>query len=137
MVSHLRNGGRLEKAGGPDLEMHGVVYVGENVCGQKRVSAQREEVIMDTDLFDLQDLCPESGKHFLEGRPWRDEGLRFGDAASEPELRRQAYTLHFARRALWELVDDEHLARSEEHTSELQSQFHLVCRLLLEKKNTQ
>src|SRR5438309_8598708 len=27
-------------------------------------------------------------------------------------------------------------ARSEEHTFELQSQFHLVCRLLLEKKNT-
>src|SRR5438309_8994327 len=26
--------------------------------------------------------------------------------------------------------------RSEEHTSELQSQFHLVCRLLLEKKNS-
>src|SRR5687768_18069401 len=29
---------------------------------------------------------------------------------------------------LWEL-------RSEEHTSELQSRLHLVCRLLLEKKN--
>src|SRR5689334_23781536 len=28
------------------------------------------------------------------------------------------------------------LGRSEEHTSELQSQFHLVCRLLLEKKNS-
>src|SRR6267143_2090846 len=27
------------------------------------------------------------------------------------------------------------LTRSEEHTSELQSQFHLVCRLLLDKKN--
>src|SRR5438309_9252576 len=26
------------------------------------------------------------------------------------------------------------VGRSEEHTSELQSQFHLVCRLLLEKK---
>src|SRR5438309_9641476 len=26
--------------------------------------------------------------------------------------------------------------KSEEHTSELQSQFHLVCRLLLEKKTT-
>src|SRR5438309_8506382 len=26
------------------------------------------------------------------------------------------------------------IERSEEHTSELQSQFHLVCRLLLEKK---
>src|SRR5438309_7662162 len=30
-------------------------------------------------------------------------------------------------------INDEAL-RSEEHTSELQSQFHLVCRLLLEKK---
>src|SRR5437868_8713102 len=28
------------------------------------------------------------------------------------------------------------LARSEEHTSELQSRFDLVCRLLLEKKKT-
>src|SRR5688572_31203528 len=28
-----------------------------------------------------------------------------------------------------------HMARSEEHTSELQSQSNLVCRLLLEKKN--
>src|SRR5438067_8372218 len=33
-----------------------------------------------------------------------------------------------ARRAL-------HRSRSEEHTSELQSRFDLVCRLLLEKKN--
>src|SRR2546422_6574140 len=40
--------------------------------------------------------------------------------------------------------DTEHLARlflevgvrSEEHTSELQSRLHLVCRLLLEKKKT-
>src|SRR5947199_7736024 len=32
------------------------------------------------------------------------------------------------------LVDANH--RSEEHTSELQSLRHLVCRLLLEKKNT-
>src|SRR5689334_24524670 len=32
---------------------------------------------------------------------------------------------------LWTLAIAE---RSEEHTSELQSQFHLVCRLLLEKK---
>src|SRR2546422_9531237 len=29
-----------------------------------------------------------------------------------------------------------HEYRSEEHTSELQSRLHLVCRLLLEKKNT-
>src|SRR5207237_10038256 len=30
-----------------------------------------------------------------------------------------------------------HAARSEEHTSELQSHLNLVCRLLLEKKNKQ
>src|SRR2546429_4314299 len=29
-----------------------------------------------------------------------------------------------------------HFERSEEHTSELQSRLHLVCRLLLEKKKT-
>src|SRR2546429_2539011 len=32
-------------------------------------------------------------------------------------------------------VGDPTLQRSEEHTSELQSRLHLVCRLLLEKKN--
>src|SRR2546422_4646604 len=31
--------------------------------------------------------------------------------------------------------DAEYSERSEEHTSELQSRLHLVCRLLLEKKN--
>src|SRR2546427_1382072 len=36
---------------------------------------------------------------------------------------------------LIELLDDAEVARSEEHTSELQSQSNLVCRLLLEKKN--
>src|SRR5690625_5515858 len=33
-------------------------------------------------------------------------------------------------------VDSRHRLRSEEHTSELQSRGHLVCRLLLEKKKT-
>src|SRR2546427_2354362 len=34
------------------------------------------------------------------------------------------------------LLPDQVLGRSEEHTSELQSQSNLVCRLLLEKKKT-
>src|SRR5438876_6977466 len=36
------------------------------------------------------------------------------------------------------VTDEQHAgkARSEEHTSELQSPVHLVCRLLLEKKKT-
>src|SRR5690348_17892787 len=35
------------------------------------------------------------------------------------------------------LIATKRPARSEEHTSELQSPVHLVCRLLLEKKNNQ
>src|SRR2546429_5155352 len=38
----------------------------------------------------------------------------------------------FGRHKALDLIGD--LARSEEHTSELQSRLHLVCRLLLEKK---
>src|SRR3712207_7760234 len=36
----------------------------------------------------------------------------------------------------WPLFDAALLFRSEEHTSELQSRQYLVCRLLLEKKNS-
>src|SRR5690625_6146890 len=35
----------------------------------------------------------------------------------------------------WHCAPSPETARSEEHTSELQSRGHLVCRLLLEKKN--
>src|SRR5690625_6112985 len=35
----------------------------------------------------------------------------------------------------WDYDAEQSLPRSEEHTSELQSRGHLVCRLLLEKKN--
>src|SRR2546422_2279294 len=38
------------------------------------------------------------------------------------------------RRRRWVFGLLQHLRRSEEHTSELQSRLHLVCRLLLEKK---
>src|SRR5258708_24938776 len=44
-------------------------------------------------------------------------------------IHRQVVPLHPDRWAAW--------IRSEEHTSELQSPDHLVCRLLLEKKKTQ
>src|SRR3712207_6961227 len=43
----------------------------------------------------------------------------------------------YNRRALLGTVVDALLARSEEHTSELQSRQYLVCRLLLEKKKKQ
>src|SRR2546429_1319926 len=54
----------------------------------------------------------------------------------------QALPITFGyKAAIWLAMFDRHaqrlqeLRRSEEHTSELQSRLHLVCRLLLEKKN--
>src|SRR6266568_5209761 len=51
--------------------------------------------------------------------------------SSEPSLRRR-WRIPSLRRGPW--LPAGRVRRSEEHTSELQSQFHLVCRLLLEKK---
>src|SRR5258708_31099853 len=44
---------------------------------------------------------------------------------------------NIARPTLTAYLPDPSVARSEEHTSELQSPDHLVCRLLLEKKKKQ
>src|SRR5438309_3420287 len=63
-------------------------------------------------------------------------------ASHQPEGYFDDYTRGFEGMDVGELVElyveDRAKAgdreRSEEHTSELQSQFHLVCRLLLEKK---
>src|SRR5699024_11897874 len=41
---------------------------------------------------------------------------------------------HTKNKEVIELKANEYIVRSEEHTSELQSRFDLVCRLLLEKK---
>src|SRR5438309_9293294 len=54
-----------------------------------------------------------------------EAGGRVGGGGSRVDARVQG-----ARSAASDRVEQ----RSEEHTSELQSQFHLVCRLLLEKK---
>src|SRR5205814_8906440 len=71
--------------------------------------------------------------------------LRVGDAH---DLERIAHALEVFRQTPGRptcIILDSHIGygaptkqdRSEEHTSELQSLRHLVCRLLLEKKNTQ
>src|SRR5437868_3408704 len=82
MASHLRNGRRLEKAGDVDLKMRDIVQAGENMRDRERVAAQFEEIIMDTDPFEFENLCPAAGQHFLKGRSWRDESLRHVDSAS-------------------------------------------------------
>ena len=80
----------------------------------RRISAQCEEIIVNTDLLDLQDLCPVLGQRLLERRPWRDGGPRQAGAGRETQFSRQADTLHFAGRAFWDFPDDEHLARDLE-----------------------
>src|SRR5205814_3454774 len=55
----------------------------------------------------------------------RHRGQRLKFSASLPDAVRASSVVREAK----------YLARSEEHTSELQSLRHLVCRLLLEKKN--
>src|SRR2546430_8540023 len=54
-----------------------------------------------------------------------------------PDGSRRLGAVHFSPSTRLEAEDglpDRHFSRSEEHTSELQSQSNLVCRLLLEKK---
>src|SRR2546429_2880976 len=62
---------------------------------------------------------------FRSGRPYRHP-------AREPEARHHCADIgHRVDDAVAVVVERD---RSEEHTSELQSRLHLVCRLLLEKK---
>src|SRR3989449_7609758 len=56
--------------------------------------------------------------------------IRLDEAAGR--ILREVSPVVGARRATLLVLDE----RSEEHTSELQSRLHLVCRLLLEKKKT-
>src|SRR5687768_18252506 len=60
----------------------------------------------------------------VHARPLRLSRVREHDGAAPPLRARRSLRSRFRF----------HL-RSEEHTSELQSRLHLVCRLLLEKKN--
>src|SRR5690348_13433990 len=82
-------------------------------------------------------------------KPWRQKGTgrarqgsirsphwRGGGVAHGPKPRdyRQRTPKKMIRLALRSALSDRAAERSEEHTSELQSPVHLVCRLLLEKK---
>src|SRR5256886_13057284 len=65
--------------------------------------------------------------------PASDERLGILDAVAERPLRHAQIARHL-RMTVSETTRHLNRLRSEEHTSELQSQSNLVCRLLLEKK---
>src|SRR5262245_63753798 len=62
-------------------------------------------------------------------------GVHFVKRRSAASSVRSSSPSTVAARAFLAAVSMRAIARSEEHTSELQSLRHLVCRLLLEKKN--
>src|SRR5947199_395870 len=78
----------------------------------------------------------------VEGRGGRGARRRDARGAGGGRVRSRRPSAHgdaTSRRPHVRGIPDErqHPVRSEEHTSELQSLRHLVCRLLLEKKNRQ
>src|SRR2546422_8354121 len=60
----------------------------------------------------------------------------FRSRAVAPATTREVWVQVGAFRTIEAAAQPLHQLRSEEHTSELQSRLHLVCRLLLEKKKT-
>src|SRR2546422_6652910 len=71
-------------------------------------------------------------RRFLRHTSWATPLLALADAfAVEPEWVKVRTVRASSGKSTHRLV------RSEEHTSELQSRLHLVCRLLLEKKKKQ
>src|SRR2546429_5974297 len=60
--------------------------------------------------------------------------LIFAETLDDPvvSVSLQFNEVQIAQKGEW--LEQPHLQRSEEHTSELQSRLHLACRLLLEKK---
>ena len=112
MERHLGDGRRFEHAGDIDLHMHLVVNAGKNLRGQKRIPAQREKIIVDTDPFARKDIGPDSGQLVFKRRARSNKRLKCDNAVLEPQLRRQPHTLHFAGGPFRQFFDDEHLARN-------------------------
>src|SRR5437868_9496867 len=81
-------------------------------------------------------LGPDAGIQRIRGRRFSKAPSR-GEMIVGAELSSESCRVEQIVVPSWEIPQTSgvHGARSEEHTSELQSRFELVCRLLLEKKN--
>src|SRR5207249_10465553 len=101
-------------------------------------------------MSSLYDLCPSSDIHSFPTRRSSDlrptpfssgkkvtVTVKFAAQLVAPEMARAAPRISLGNISPnnTHITGPHDTARSEEHTSELQSRFDLVCRLLLEKKN--
>src|SRR5687768_18129658 len=67
----------------------------------------------------------------LRAEEWELDGITL----ASPTMMWEDFGTCFVPTIIMSRVCSQIFGRSEEHTSELQSRLHLVCRLLLEKKN--
>src|SRR5256884_2295775 len=81
-----------------------------------------------TTLFRSRKLCE------LQLIGMDSNAIGFGNLSTREDATRNFYITGSATGGKSELTSADCVRRSEEHTSELQSRLHLVCRLLLEKK---
>src|SRR5690554_5893924 len=114
----------------------------------RKADSETEQGILPTDelfkaMLEYNDRMIQAGV-FLFGNGLRptSEGCRIVFRNGQPEVLRGPFTPPGEQLAGYSVLEVDSLeqaiewARSEEHTSELQSRPHLVCRLLLEKKKT-
>src|SRR5690625_7124308 len=91
-------------------------------------------VLSEKQKESLKNLFTEEQKEKL--KELTQYGRKHTQKKAVKHLRDHLYSLGFTQQALTELKTWYQKERSEEHTSELQSRGHLVCRLLLAKKKT-
>src|SRR5256886_11113316 len=96
------------------------------MLGEAQGAARHQELLKAAGDFLAEMLSPYEMAH--RGVQDAIAALRHLNETLEEEIKRIAYAVHDEAGQLLVAV------RSEEHTSELQSQSNLVCRLLLEKK---
>src|SRR2546429_4608118 len=89
-------------------------------------------------LFPYTTLFRSGLVHAVRVEEVEHDGLVLDQIVVEPDrlalVSRQGHVQEAASPPLGRCLIHRALLRSEEHTSELQSRLHLVCRLLLEKK---
>src|SRR5690625_5822708 len=92
-----------------------------------RVMKRAEEYVVENKfpptIADIAAYAPPKNETLKQMKQWRKEAEQ---VPTEVKLR--------FREKMKQLIEEKS-KRSEEHTSELQSRGHLVCRLLLEKEN--
>src|SRR2546422_5812437 len=105
-------------------------------CGTVVIAAAGEPDILLPPVTELSSSRDVYDQLFLKLADLGTSGNTIGDEDFQPQLAERwewdgpvTLVFHLDPRARWQ--------RSEEHTSELQSRLHLVCRLLLEKKKKQ